>query len=274
MSLNFGVELEVISGGGDVLSHLYSNGHVGDEYLHEYHCGTYGGGCPDCDPFRESPDWTAQEDCTADAEFISRVLTSHTPEADDALAALADALVVGRAEHDRGVGLHVHTDARPFDNNPDALVRLWRLWLCYSNDVAALARGNYGSIRTGESMNARTTDILGYNATSAEVERFFDSDTTTAYEMLSDTTRVGPRTSRWLSGGVSSGTFEFRIWNSTRSLWRIRLAAYVSVAMTQAALDGHDAAPDDGLNLLDVIGDYLPDDVFMAAFRQLIFVNA
>lgn len=267
-TLSFGVELEVIGGGADVLSHLYDAGAVGDTYLHEYHCGK-GGGCAECDPWRDGPDWTAQEDCTADAEFISRVLTAHTPEADDALATLADALVAGRAEHDSGVGLHVHVDAGPFRTDDAALVRQWRMWLNYSADVAKLARGNYSNIRTGERMNANPSDVLGYGAGRHEAKAFFDADHAVAYDMLDGYVRHGTRTSRWLSGGRSAGTFEYRIWNSTRSLWRIRLAAYVSVAMTQAVLDGHDANPDDGLTLLDVIGDHLPDDVYMAVFRQL-----
>lgn len=269
-SIDFGVELEVAAGGGDALAHLVASGYADDDYLHEYHCGRGYGDCPQCNPRRSSPDWTAQEDCTADAEFISRILTSHTASADDAIAGLADALVSGRVEFDSDVGMHVHVNGEPFRNDAAAIVRLWRLWLNYQTDVSHLARATQRGVR-GYAAGAAVSDaaILGYRP---DVDGFFSADHDEAFEMLTGDGRSGCRTGRWLSGGTGSGTgtFEFRIWNATRSHWRIRLAVYVSAAIALAALNGYDASPDSGDTLLDAIGEHLPDDVWMGVYKQLL----
>lgn len=272
-TIEFGVELEVAANGDEVIDHLYASGGLADEYRHEYHCGRYGH-CELCDPARSTPDWTCQEDCTADAEFISRILESHTDEADEALAILGDALLDGRAEFDSDVGMHVHVNADPFRDEPAAIARLWRLWLCYGNDVANLARGTDHGIRS-YAAGTRVTDsqVLGYRTDDERIAEFFDIDAGAAYEMLSPDAARGGRTGRWLSGGTgsSTGTFEFRIWNATRTTWRLRLGVYVSTAIALAALNGYDAHPDSGDNLLAAIGDHLPDDVWMSVYKQLAY---
>lgn len=266
----FGVEVEVSGGASEVLAHLYDAGHVRDDYFHDYHCGKGYSSCDACDPHRSHHDWTGQEDCTADGEFVSRILTTGQV-GDDALANMADALVSARAVHSDRVGMHVHTDAGPFVDDIPAIVRLWRLWLTYEDDVATLARQSYGSVRSYNAP-AGVPGVLGWQVRGREDEAaqaFFDADHDDAYAMLDEYVRYGDRSGRWLSGGTGAGTWEFRIWNASRSLWRMRTAAYVSVGMTLAALNGHEARPDDGLSLLDAIADYLPDDVVMGIVKQL-----
>lgn len=271
----FGLECEVSQGAADVLSHLHAGGHVGSDHLHAYHCGKGYNPCDVCKPDRTRFDWTGQEDCTADGEFISRILTTG-PEGDRALETLADALVKGRADQNSGVGMHVHTDAGPFEDDVESLVRLWRLWMVYQDDIGNLARGKADCVRSYNGPNIvksrgaiRYEGILAYGATDQTCRDFFSLDHADAYQLLDQWVRTGPRTGRWLSGGVDAGTFEFRLWNGSRSLWRIRMAVYVSVALTTAALDGYEARPDDGRTLLDAIGDRLPDDVYLSTFRQL-----
>lgn len=268
MSYRFGMEIEVSVGGGDVLSILYEDGHVTDGYLHDYHCS-----CSSCRHYRSGPDWTAQDDCTADAEFISRILTTG-PEGDEALAVMSAALIQGRSEHSSEVGMHVHTDAEPFRDDHAAVVRLWRLWLTYEDDIGTLARMSADRVR---SYNApcRVQGVLGYESHGREQEMsadFYTAEHGDAYEMLHSYVKLGNRSGRWLSGGTGEGTWEFRVWNGTRSLWRMRMAVYVSVALTVAALDGYEARPDDGRSLLHAIGDYLPEDVVMSIVKQLAFV--
>lgn len=264
----FGMEVEVSSGAGDVLALLHDSGHVRDDYFHDYHCGKGWDTCEACDPHRIDYDWTAQEDCTADGEFVSRILTTGVT-GDDALANMSDALIRGRAVHDHRVGMHVHTDAGLFVDDVPAIVRMWRMWLTYEDDIATLARGSYSQVRDYNTP-ARVRGVLGYgHDNDASVAAFYDADHDYAYAMLDDYVRYGDRTGRWLSGGTHAGTWEFRIWNASRSLWRMRTAAYVSVGMTLAALEGHEARPDDGLSLLDAIGQHLPDDVVMGIVKQL-----
>lgn len=260
----FGMECEVSRGAGDMLTILYDGGNVSDTHLHEYHCG-----CSDCAPDRDGPDWAGQEDCTADGEFVSRILTTGD-EGDRALAILSDALIRGRAEQSDRVGIHVHVDAEPFADDPAAKVRLWRLWANYQDDVGILARGSASRVRDYNSPNiprhGEMTGLLGWES-RVTVDQFFSLPHAEVWQSMDRFVTGGSRTGRWLSGGRR--TFEFRLWNGTRSLWRLRMAVYVSVAFARAALDGHDAHPDDGLCLLDAIGAHLPDDVWFSVWRQL-----
>lgn len=274
----FGVECEVSEGAEDVLAHLYRNGDVSSNHLHAYHCGKGYNPCDDCRADRSGPDWTGQEDCTADGEFISRILTTG-PEGDRALATIADALVKGRAVQDDRVGMHIHTDAEPFADDTASLVRLWRLWMTYQDDIGLLARGKADAVRSYNGPNVVKTHgrigyggVLSYGASDDTCRDFFTLDHDDAAQLLDRWVRSGPRTGRWLSGGVEAGTFEFRLWNGSRSLWRIRMAVYVSVALTTAALSGYEARPDDGRTLLEAIGDHLPDDVYLSVFRQIVEV--
>lgn len=264
--IRFGMELEVASGAEDALSYLCDEGYAADSYFHEYHCR-----CGDCRHDRDHYDWTGQEDCTAAGEFISRILTTHTDTADNALSALSEALRVGRCEFDGDTGLHVHVDSADVDD--DAVVRLWRIWSLYQDDVATIANATFRGIR-GYASGSKVTEgnILGWRQGDAEArearELFWCDDLTAARQAMQGDSIAGYRTSRWLSGG--SNTYEFRVWNSTRSLWRMRMAAYVSAAIVTAAIEGHDVHPDDDQTLLDVIGDHVPDDVRLSIFRQLL----
>lgn len=265
-SIRFGMELEVSSGAEDALGVLHDEGYADDSYFHAYHCR-----CSSCAHDRDDYDWTGQEDCTAAGEFISRILSTHTGTADRALAALADALRAGRCEFDDDTGLHVHVDASDIDNA--ALVRVWRIWALYQDDVARIANATFRGIR-GYASGSRVSEVLGWGRGDGDRDTFYGDDIDAAYEVLRDDLKAGYRTSCWLSGGRSQGTFEFRLWNSTRSLWRIRMAVYVSAAIVSAAIDEHDAHPDDEHTLLDVIGNYLPDDVYVSVFRQLLHNEA
>lgn len=81
----------------------------------------------------------------------------------------------------------------------------------------------------------------------------------------------------WLNTyGASDGTrtFEFRLWNSTRVEWRMRLAVGVSVAMVDAAKAGVNVTKDDPRTLEEVLDPFLSDDTWASIIRQRSFKDA
>lgn len=246
----FGIECEVHFGAADVI------GELGLDGMHEYHCH-----CSDCDPFRTGGDWTCQEDCTADGEFISRVLTYGTERAERAIDTLANALLHGRAGHSTGQGLHVHVSNDGLATNAD-WVRFWRLWFRYENDVNRLAAGKYGAVRNYNAYVSFQEVVGGANdRRTTEGKAFWDGAPEDCHQMGQPYGRgqINPHTGH--------DTLEFRIWNATRVGWRIHLAVGVSVAMVEAATQGVLVAKDDDRTLAEVLGPYMTDRSMAALLR-------
>lgn len=246
--LNFGIECELSGGTSDVLDNL------GLDSLHSYHCD-----CSRCEPERSSPDWTAQEDCTADGEFISRILTYGTADAVDAINAFGAALLAARATHSNGQGLHIHVGTE--DMTPESWVRFWRLWFRYQDDIAKLAQGSYDRVRS-YNVPVRFSDVVGEWDRTPEAEFWSGDDAIVAR-------RIGRPYNRasWVNPQTPHGTAEFRLWNSTRLAWRIHLAVGVSVALIQASIDGVRIRRSDERILFDIIGPHLNDQSTAAYLR-------
>lgn len=244
--MNFGIECEVESGTVGLLDAL------GLDSVHDYHCD-----CSDCDPFRSSPDFTIQEDCTADGEVISRVLAYGSPEATDAIALLADALKSSRATTSTNQGLHIHVGTEAMGH--EAWVYFWRLWFRYQNDVGDLAAGRFGDVRSYNSPNIMTYQIGDC------AETFWSSD-----DLIDVYRRMGRTYCRthWVNCTTGHDTVEFRLWNATRVEWRIHLAVGVSCAIVQAALDGVNVTEHDERTLVDVLAPYLTTDTYAAIVRH------
>jgi hypothetical protein len=252
----FGFECEVAGGASQVVALLHEKGLTADNRLHHYHCS-----CPTCRPDRTHYNIHGQQDCTADGEFITRILTYGTPEAEQTIDGLADALFMARATVGTGQGFHVHVDKR--DLSHAARGRLWRLFVKYQQDLGRFANGQFSDVRT-------------YNGPL----RYFRQFTTLSEDQFwsqRNLTRVGRACghsadlytrSFWLNDD-NANTYEFRLWNSTRVAWRMHLAVGISVALVQAAKDGVKVNPDDERTLLDVCAPYLTDDTLSSAIRHL-----
>lgn len=246
MSLTFGIECEVSSGSAGLLTAL------GLEGIHDYHCDCY-----DCDPWRSGPNFTMQEDCTADAEVISRVLTYGTPEADEAIDQLGEALRSARAGTTMGQGVHIHVNAA--DMTPADRARFWRLFLRYQYDLGDIAAGRFQEVRS-------------YNQPVREDEIYSDASVFWGDDLDLAGKRLGSPYARtaWCNTHTGHGTFEFRLWNATRVTWRLHLYVGLSVALIAAAMDGVTVEQHDGRHLSAALGPYLTPTAYAALLRHYI----
>jgi hypothetical protein len=251
-----GIEIEVANNGPSLASELSDRNLCGTDHLHEYHCR-----CRDVcdhDPARPYP-WTAQQDCTASGEFISKPLEFNSPEFRDAIAGLSEAMLdldVSPGRRGHNVGGHVHVDAADF--GPANSVQRWRLrrlFLLHQDELGLLASGSQREVRR-------------YN----EPMRTYYAD-----DFWSD--ECGGSRRELVGGWLRSSsvkTCEFRLWNSTRLEWRMHLHAGISVAMMTAALDWRNLPPvkrDDDTPLLDRLAPYMDERTAELAERQMTYAE-
>lgn len=243
MTITFGFELEVSGGAHNTLAHLGEMGLTEHDHFHCYHCD-----CEDCEVSLRGPLFKAQQDCTADGEFITRVLEYGSLDADRAIAGISRALLLGGAFVSGDVGNHVHVSHEAMSNADRN--RLNRLFARYESELLDIASAGQSRIR---SYNGRAPQFNSniWAATSADMDRWRYYD----YSEGSKLTWKDP-------------TVEFRLWNSTKAAWRIRTHVGLSVAMVQAASAGIDTTEDDDRCLEDVIGDFIDSPTWAGILRQ------
>lgn len=239
----FGFELEVSGGAENTLAHLIDAGLTGHEYLHPYHCE-----CNECDPRRYTGSgyaFKAQEDCTADGEFISHILTYGTEAADKAIIGLSKALILGGAETSGNVGNHVHIFAG--DMTDHAKLALCRLFARYEGEIEEIAEAGHPYLRDYNGTGPTFSDRVW----GEQRERFYPYDYMRGHKLA------------W-----KNPTVEFRLWNSTRMAWRIRTHVGISHAMAEAAKAGVSVTASDNRCLEEVIGDYIDGPTWAGILRQ------
>lgn len=275
MEWTFGYEYEVAGNGRAVLDVLYNACHVSMSYLHEYHCR-----CDECEPDNYGPRgewyWSAQEDCTVSAEFVSKILTWGTPTAERAFQIMERAAVTAGADLSGDSGMHVHVgkppteavlrdddgEGRPlaFTTRQRTTWELVRLFVRYQDDLRDIAAGFRGEVR-------------GYNhPLRVRDQRFWSTDLSGPPDAASPHGQAATNALRHVDGSWFSNshgaTYEFRLWNTSKAAWRQRLAVAYSVAMTQAAYYGAGVTENDSRPLEDVIGPYLDAESWAGLIRQ------
>lgn len=245
----FGFECELASGAVDALNILADKGLARDRRLHSYHCH-----CEQCD---YNSRWAirGQQDCTADGELITKILTYDSDEANNTIAELANALQVARAGTGTGVGFHVHVGREDMDQ--PARLRLYRMFLRYQTDLDELASTSFSRVRD-------------YN-TPLSLGRWHNDDNHMGMPDHPVWANDETEASDHVAGGwlvQKRNTFEFRLWNSTRAEWRMHLAVGVSVAMVNAAVAGVSVNLDTKTPLEFVLGDFLDDKAWSGIIRQ------
>lgn len=304
MTRLFGFECEVQRGVRDVLQFLSDKALIVGTRLHSYHCT-----CPDCQatPERSNP-LHAQEDCTVEGEIISKPLHYGSDEADRTIAGLAEALSVGRGQPGTGAGFHVHVSHEDMDETQRVL--LYRIFLRYQTDLAELASGQWGKVRDynsplraermvarngrrdptycvnppGRSRSREAWRAAGCSAPTydygemwycsgheppppAEPLDFWTSDPVVLGQHLN-----WPHKESWLAR--RERTFEFRLWNSTRAEWRMRLAVGVSVAMVEAAKAETNVTAEDPRSLVEVLTPFMDAATLAGVLRQSFYIEA
>lgn len=309
MTRLFGFECEIAEGASDVLASLHSARLIPSARLHSYHCA-----CEDCshDPDRPNP-LTAQEDCTVDGEVISKPLVYGSDEADRTIAGMAGALASGRGRPGDEAGFHVHVSHEDMSDGEKVL--LYRMFLRYQDDLAALASGQFGAVRDynrplavehlfssyaryrtdycDHGMHTRDELVAFGCATPRHDSYYADDPRGRTYYCPGHRVEIAPARPEsdfwtcdpddvavsmcwpgkdsWLAR--RDNTFEFRLWNSTRAEWRMRLAIGVSVAMVEAAQAGTAVTSDDPRSLVGVLTPHLDTDTLAGLIRQAFWME-
>lgn len=222
--------------------------------LHGWHCecescafhGSANGGIPF--PLR------GQTDSTCSGEIISSLMQYGTPDEDamfsfdgDAIVRdLCDSAVKVDAEPGLQSGYHVHVDMNDAGMERQQLA-LWA-FLRWERLLVKLSAGRWedqrGMNRSVEEMcnyeiRANAPQEARHNTTTRGVMRWYEENQPDQMHYVRESMyhvhRGNDRHSN-LSIRTRHGTWEFRLWNSTRSAWRMELWNKLSVAMTDPAV--------------------------------------
>lgn len=249
-----GWELEVSGGARNALDGLRAFGLTGHDHYHGYHCG-----CDACQPrpfYGTDQRWfKTQQDCTADGEIISGIFDYGSTEFEEAVIGQGHVLLKAHGVRTSGgVGNHVHVGRENLD--PAGTARLERLFGRYGESLREIAAAGHD-------------DMRGYNG-RLTIPRASDPLWTAEYDDAANSwggllAQAGT-TGHCLA--FKSRTVEFRLWNSTKSPWRIRTHVGLSNAMVQAAEAGIDTTHDDDRVLEEVIGDFIDSETWAGILRQ------
>lgn len=229
----FGFEFEVATEAAALTRHLYDLGHTGDADMHRWHC--------DCDGCQLDSGnlFRAQTDSSCSGELITEVL-HHSPDDHRYMPDVFDILQAAALEVDAEPGLtagmHVHVGIGHL-SGVQLRSALWA-YMRYESVLCALAAGRWERQREN---NESVRQLCSYplhqfadeatNATSAmlHIEEHNDDLSRIQRDIL-DEHQAHDRHSN-LNLSTNHGTWEFRLWNSTRSAWRMEMFTRLSVAM-------------------------------------------
>jgi hypothetical protein len=252
------LEAEFETGAASVIALLHERGFAGDGELHGYHCD-----CPTC--YDRNIPFRGQTDSTCSGEIISSVfsydgatydngydnISARRP--DGIFDALQAAAVDADAEPGMHAGVHVHVGASHMDieHRQDALWAFARV----EPMLMHLAHGRFTSHRT---MNHSVRDLLydslrrparrrdpGVSTTGSAIAALENDDghddegynLLAAKQLATMTIDAADRHAN-LSTRTRHRTWEFRLWNSTRSAWRYEMFARVSTALVDPDVVG------------------------------------
>ena len=245
LNRTWGFEAEWQTNAGALAGDLYRHGLTECSDLHYYHCG-----CEACHPYIERS-FYAQNDSSCSGEIISRVHTFDPSAMTTAEAALYDneparntalfddlsaAAYRVDAEPGQRAGFHVHVGTSDLTSRDKA------------NTLAAVARWErvLGVIAAGREQGIRSynealaSQILGMATLPDGVDALDrvdkvltlrDTTSPVRERMLSRMERGGFTRASYVNGSTGHGTWEFRLWNSTRAPWRMEMYVRTSIAL-------------------------------------------
>lgn len=202
--------------------HLYGSGLAATPELHAWHCD-----CDSCDPRNEHA-FRFQRDSTCSGEVISRV-HSDFDEATEHMAALQAAAVDVDATPGTTSGFHVHV-SRIALGRAGMLGDALREYLRWEDVLGFVAGGRWQDVRSGQNqqvtrmLNREYGDEWQYSSGCSDFDDETDHDEWLYDAMLSFDRHA------WLSVNTRHQTWEFRLWNSTRSAWRMEMFVRLSRA--------------------------------------------
>jgi hypothetical protein len=262
----FGFEAEFENNVEPVLDALHHRGLAGDANLHGYHCR-----CETCD-FDSSWAFRGQSDSSCGGEIISGICDDFD-EGRAWMTSLQAVAVDADAEPSLRAGFHVHVGIAPMDREFGFYGRALALWnyLRWENLLGDIASGRWPGVR---GFNDRLTSALspydeglhrllddglppwqqpyhqmagGYHSSGPVDVAWLEEFSADVYgrdvaikQWAYDTTFMNVDRHSWLNIRTrNERTFEFRLWNSTRSAWRMEAFVRTSLLFVnpEATLD-------------------------------------
>lgn len=270
----WGFESEWEEGAREMLPILHEEELIGMTELHSYHCD-----CEHCSRYSPYP-LKAQNDSSCSGEIISNVRAGWGMEDKHLVTVLQDAAIEADATPGYSAGFHVHVGADMLSEGQKALL-VWE-WLKWERPMSLLASGCFQSMRGFNEPLCGRLDYLFHRNYWIETAPFYGDSFFVSVErdqpphalvrkrlrwMEENTTRRNLKEFRaqvlgWtydidrhssLATRTRYGTFEFRLWNSTRSAWRMELFILASQAWMDprvvSALSQVDMAENDHQNI-------------------------
>lgn len=257
----FGFEAEYANNVGGLARLLHNRGYAQAGDLHRYHCG-----CDSCH-FGIGGSLRFQTDSSCGGEAISNVRSGSPFKRENRLLfeSIQQAALDADAEPSLDAGFHVHVDRRHLSSAEKRQV-VWQFYR-YEPVLVELASGLW-SFQRGN--NSRLRVIHGGYRSYVSGEAEFDV-VTNFYDSHLNADRHSN-----LNIATNHTTFEFRLWNATRSAWRMQLHCGVSQALmdprfwrrvTDAEIQ-REPVP------LSTFVSFLPDRVKELAERQMTYRQA
>jgi hypothetical protein len=244
-----GHEVEYDSG-VEIVGNLYAKGLCDSTSIHGYHCGCGSSWAIHCTEDGTAPGGEHVIGGPNGVVFGSQLYL-------DIITAFSDAAIeVGCGVSD-DVGMHTHVGISDLTNAQRC--NLLRNYLALQDDIVNLASMADAEVRS----NGNTSPRVNENHYIQD-----RSDWTKDIFALEHWALPGRPTLNFHTGRP---TVEFRVWNSTKSAWRMYLAGGVSTALVQASFDGHVAGAPGDVSLFDFLYDYMTADLRVLVQRQMQF---
>lgn len=226
----FGFEAEFDVNAAGVIARLYEDGLAGMPTLHGYHCD-----CEQC-AFSNGMAFRGQTDSSCSGEIISDVMGGCDSDynAQDMIRALSRTAIDVDAEPGLTSAFHVHVGIShlSFQSMADILWQFTR----WETVLMRIAGGRWPNQR--QNMNNMVQECIepqfhcetGKRFTTEVLGSYTPSQT--LLESLLRAQQCADRHSNLNVSGRRTPTWEFRLWNATRSAWRMEMFCGLSVALT------------------------------------------
>lgn len=249
MAITYGFEAEFMSGARQLIVALHRAGWSSMDQLHPWHCDRPDRRCDHCSfEGNNRRGFRGQTDSSCDGEIISPVfglVDTNNDYFTEASTALQENAVEVDAEPGRSAGMHVHVKPERRQTFP---ILLWE-FVRWEQVIKVLASGPFAEHRQG--MNG---DVGAYAQTWFEMYGRSDfpasaregnnimiaMNTLAGTDDVSRVAQLQTTMHEWVIGQDRHSnlafsnrhqTAEIRVWNSTRSAWRMRMFTSVSRLM-------------------------------------------
>jgi hypothetical protein len=237
----YGYEAEFGTNVRRLAEQLHREGYTTDDSIHDYHCRCEGG----CEFGISGAPYRIQSDSSCGGEVISNVLrTDYPEELHELTEILQHAAVFVDAEPNLEAGFHVHVRVADLTNLDRARILAEYLrWEATLEQVGAglwtINRNNNGALR---SLLAHVVERWQEDQDEEHELSAWREPRTRLHAYMTSNGSKRTYLARYLRGAdrhvqlnttniSRHGTWEFRLWNSTRSAWRMRMFVNISVAM-------------------------------------------